>query len=59
MQLQHDGTTPHFSRVVIEFFNEGYEGRWIGTGGQVAWPTQSPDLNPLDFFLWGCMKSRV
>jgi hypothetical protein len=25
----------------------------------VAWPARSPDLNPLDFFLWGCMKSRV
>jgi hypothetical protein len=25
----------------------------------VAWPARSPDLNPSDFFLWGCMKSRV
>jgi hypothetical protein len=25
----------------------------------VAWPTQSPDLNTLYFFPWGCMKSRV
>jgi hypothetical protein len=41
------------------FLNENYEGIWIGKGGPLAWPTWSPDLNPLDFFLWGCMKSRV
>ncbi|KAJ4429330.1 hypothetical protein ANN_26334 [Periplaneta americana] len=34
-------------------------GRWIGRGGPVAWPAQSPDLTPLDFFLWGCMKEKV
>jgi hypothetical protein len=43
----------------MEFLNEGYEGGRIGTGGPVAWPIRTPDLNPLDFFLWGCMKSRV
>ena len=23
------------------------------------WPPRSPDLNPLDFFLWGYLKSKV
>ena len=23
------------------------------------WPARSPDLNPLDFFLWGYLKSLV
>ena len=23
------------------------------------WPARSPDLNPLDFFLWGYLKSQV
>ena len=23
------------------------------------WPPHSPDLNPLDFFLWGYLKSKV
>jgi hypothetical protein len=27
--------------------------------GLVACSTRSPDLNPLNFFLWSCMKSRV
>ncbi|EZA61807.1 hypothetical protein X777_10290, partial [Ooceraea biroi] len=31
-------------------------GRWIGRGGHISWPAHSPDLNPLDFFLWGCLQ---
>ena len=30
--------------------------QWIGRGGPVPW---SPDLTPLDYFLWGSMKSIV
>lgn len=48
-----------FGSEVMEFLNENYERRWNGRIGSVAWSAQSPDLNPLDFFLWGCMKSRV
>ncbi|KAJ4441713.1 hypothetical protein ANN_11571, partial [Periplaneta americana] len=33
--------------------------RWIGRGGPIAWPPRSPDLNPLDFYLWGHLKSLV
>ncbi|KAJ4442487.1 hypothetical protein ANN_04073 [Periplaneta americana] len=31
--------------------------RDIRRGGPIAWPPRSPDLTPLDFFLWGRMKS--
>jgi hypothetical protein len=27
--------------------------RWLGRGGPVSWSARLPDLNPLDFFLWG------
>ncbi|KAJ4447321.1 hypothetical protein ANN_09325 [Periplaneta americana] len=30
-----------------------------GRGGPIAWPPRSPDLNPLDFYLWGHLKSLV
>ncbi|CAH2001904.1 unnamed protein product, partial [Acanthoscelides obtectus] len=36
-----------------------YSERWIGRGGPVAWPPRSPDLNPLDFFVWGFLKEKV
>jgi transposase len=25
----------------------------------IEWPPYSPDLNPLDYFLWGYLKDRV
>ncbi|GBN36511.1 hypothetical protein AVEN_10573-1 [Araneus ventricosus] len=31
----------------------------IGCGGCVEWPPRSPDLNPLDFSLWGYIKQRL
>jgi len=34
--------------------------RWIGRGGgSTSWPPRSPDLTPLDFFLWGFVKDEV
>lgn len=36
-----------------------YGARWIGRGGPVQWPPRSPDLTPLDFFLWGRIKELV
>ncbi|KAJ4434463.1 hypothetical protein ANN_23025 [Periplaneta americana] len=30
-----------------------------GRGGPIAWPPRSPDLNPLDFYLWGHLKSMI
>ncbi|KAJ4439598.1 hypothetical protein ANN_07726 [Periplaneta americana] len=33
--------------------------RWIGRGGPIACPPRSPNLNPLDFYLWGHLKSLV
>jgi len=34
-------------------------GRWIRRGGPIKWPTTSPDLTPLDFYLWGFLKAKV
>ncbi|KYN29267.1 hypothetical protein ALC57_01390, partial [Trachymyrmex cornetzi] len=31
----------------------------IGRAGTQPWPLRSPDLNPLDYFLWGHLKSLV
>lgn len=59
MWLQHDGATCHFARSVREHLNEAFPGRWIGRGGPIAWPPRSPDLNPIDFFIWGYFKEIV
>ncbi|KYN18416.1 hypothetical protein ALC57_09291 [Trachymyrmex cornetzi] len=41
------------------FLSQRFPNRWIGRGGPVLWPPRSPDLNPLDFFLWGYVKDAV
>ena len=28
----------------------------LGGFGQVQWPPRSPDISPMDFFIWGEMK---
>nr|CAI5833004.1 unnamed protein product [Callosobruchus analis] len=34
-------------------------GQWIGRRGPIEFPPRSPDLTPLDFFLWGTVKDEV
>lgn len=59
LTFQHDGAPAHFSARTRQFLNERFPGRWIGRGGPIAWPPRSPDLNPLDYCLWGLIKEFV
>jgi hypothetical protein len=59
MWIKHDGAPPDYSREVTTYLNRKFRGRWIGRGGPVTWPPRSPDLPPLDFFVWGFFKSIV
>lgn len=59
MWLQHDGAPAHFSAQVRQYLDRQFGHHWIGRGGPVLWPPRSPDLTPLDFFLWGHIKSLV
>jgi len=57
--FQHDGAPAHFSRRVREILNERFPDRWMGRGGPIIWPARSPDLNVLDYFIWGHIKALV
>lgn len=57
--FQHDGAPSHSSISVRNYLNQRFPRRWIGRGGQIIWPPRSPDLTPLDFFLWGYVKDMV
>lgn len=57
--LQNDGCPAHYAVSVRAFLNNTYPDRWIGRLGPILWPPRSPDLNPLDFFYWGCLKEEV
>ncbi|XP_018368776.1 PREDICTED: uncharacterized protein LOC108764871 [Trachymyrmex cornetzi] len=57
--FQQDGAGPHKARIVTDFLNQQFPARWMGRYGPIRWPTRSPDLNPLDFFLWGYCKEKI
>lgn len=59
MWFQQDGCPAHYARSVREHLNSTFPGRWIGRLGSILWPPRSPDLNPLDFFYWGCLKDKI
>ena len=59
MWFQHDGAPPHFTCAVRCHLDQRFGQTWIGRGGPIAWPACSPDLTPLDYFLWGHMMSLV
>ncbi|GFU11403.1 uncharacterized protein TNCV_4041101 [Trichonephila clavipes] len=49
----HDGAPVHFCVSERNWLDMAYPGCWIRSGGSVLWPSRSPDLTPLDFFLYG------
>lgn len=62
--FQLDGAPCHFSAEVRAWLNLNFTGKWIGRASDqddnfADWPPRSPDLTPLDFFLWGRIKEIV
>lgn len=56
---QMDGAPAHSTNEVREQLNGMFHNRWIGLRGPLLWPPRSPDLTPLDFYLWGTIKNKV
>jgi hypothetical protein len=59
MWFMHDGAPAHFARAVRRHLTRRYGERYMGRGGPVPWPPRSPDLNPMDYCVWGHVKSLV
>lgn len=59
VMFQNDGAPCHYAKTVRNYLDLTYPGRWIGRGGPIAWAPRSPDLNPVDFFVWGYYKEFV
>ncbi|GFX40929.1 putative DD41D transposase [Trichonephila clavipes] len=59
--FQQDGSTCHTARATINLLKETFGDRLISRFGPVNWPprSRSSDLTPLDYFLWGYVKSLV
>ena len=57
--FMQDGAPPHFASSVRDFLKQQFQNRVISRGCDVVWPPRSPDLNPLDYWLWGMLKSKI
>ena len=47
------------TNVTINLLETKFEERLISRNGPVGWPPRLCDLTPLDYFLWGYVKSMV
>lgn len=57
--FQQDGAPAHYTTPVRHWLDCWFPNRWIGRSGPIPWPARSPDLTPLDYFLWGYLKHKV
>ncbi|GFU83700.1 DUF4817 domain-containing protein [Trichonephila clavipes] len=57
--FQQDGATCHTARATIDLLKDTFDDRLISRFGPVNWPPRSCDLTPIDYFLWGYVKSLV
>ena len=57
--FKQDRAPPHWGLAVRDALDETFPERWIGRDGPILWPPRSPDLTPLDFFLWSYVKDIV
>ena len=59
LHFQQDGAHAHYVVSVRKWLDKHLPDRWIDRRGFVEGPATSPDLTPLDFFLWGVLKNQV
>ena len=57
--FQQDGAPPHNAAIINNFLTLSFGNNWIANRGPKHWPARSPDLTPLDFFLWGRLKDLI
>jgi inhibitor of nuclear factor kappa-B kinase subunit alpha len=54
--FQQDSAIAYTARMSMQALSDIFRYRIVSSG---IWPACSPDLNPCDFFLWGCFKDKV
>ncbi|GFU52059.1 putative DD41D transposase [Trichonephila clavipes] len=57
--FQQDEATCHTAHATIDLLKDTFGDRLISRFGLMNWPPKSCDLTPLNFFLWGYVKSLV
>ena len=46
-------------KLLLQYLEHTFQNRWIWRFRSVPWLARSPDLTPLNFYLWGHMKSLI
>lgn len=59
IMFQQDGATCHTANVTMDLLRQQFGESLISRNGPHNWPPRSCDLTPLDYFLWGYVKSKV
>ncbi|XP_066141182.1 uncharacterized protein [Euwallacea fornicatus] len=60
LHLQLDEAPIHNAVNVRNWLNDNFPNRWIGRNSPlIRWPPRSPDITPMDFFVWGAIKNKV
>lgn len=57
--MMQDGARVHTTRVNLRVLSRLFGRRIISLRTQHPWPPRSPDLTPLDYFIWPYVKERV
>ena len=57
--FQQDCATPYTAAASRLWLQQRFPGRVISLKEEVQWAPRSPDLSPIDFFLWGYLKDQV
>jgi len=57
--FMQDGAPPHTANLSLNWLQDHFGNRVISKKADHAWSPHSPDLNPLDYYLWGHLKSLV
>ena len=57
--FQQDGAPPHWGLDCRRILDAAFPNKWYGRDSPTPWPPRSPDITPLDFFLWGYVKDKV
>ncbi len=53
--FQQDGAPAHTAKKTQDFLRANFGSFW----GKEIWPPSSPDLNPLDFSIWGVLEAKA
>jgi len=59
MYFQQDGAPAHRHGASLHFLRQHFGNNLISLNTNFEWPPRSPDLTPLDYFVWGVVKYQV